>query len=273
MALTSGASLAVLPVVVLVGWLYTRGTMIMWRRAGIDRGVSRAQVFAFLTGLLTILAAVLSPLDTLAHTVFAGHMAQHMLLMLVAAPLLAYGAPGLPLMWALPSGPRRRSTRWWAASTTRRTIAMLMHPVSVLMMFAVVLWAWHLPALYQLALVSPLVHTLEHWTLLLASYLFWAALLQPLGRRRLTGGGAILYLFIASLQVTVLGALISLAPRPLYPMYEVGAGLFGMSATEDQRLAALVMRTPMALVFVAVLAVLFLSWLRALDKRASGERS
>src|SRR5690606_41732285 len=108
--------------------------------------------------------------------------------------------------------------------------------------------------------------------LLSAGLLRWVRA-QPLGRRRLSTGAATPYLFTTSLHVTMLGALLSVAPRSIYPVYEVGALLWGMPAIEDQRLAAIVMRTPMALVFLVAVAVTFLRWLAAMERRAGRDAS
>lgn len=264
--------LLILPGLILVAALYGRGAAVVWRRAGVGKGISVWQVLSFYGGLITLLAAVASPLDALAHTLFAGHMAQHMLLVLLAAPLLAFGTPVLPLLWALSPQHRIIVVRWWQRAAWPRSLwAALSQPIVVWLLFAAALWAWHLPSLYQLAVVSPLVHAFEHVTLLATSYLFWWLVVQPLGHRKLHHGAAILFVFTASVQVTLLGALISIAPEPLYPIYGPGAGLWGLELVADQRLAALIMRTPMAVVFLLTVAALFLRWLTLMERRNGGD--
>lgn len=259
--------------VVLAGAAYARGVSRLWRRAGVGRGVGVAKTLAFYLGLAALLAALASPLDALAHVLFTAHMAQHMLLILIAAPLLAYGAPVLAWLWALPPAGRRSAARRWnRAGWLRRAWRVLTHPVVTWSCFALALWVWHLPGMYQLAVIDPLVHAAEHGSLLAAAYLFWWPVLRPMGRRRLGHGLAIVYVFAASLQVTMLGAVLSLAPDPLYPIYAGGAATWNLTALDDQRLAAIVMRTPMALGFLGMVAALFLRWMTALEARAAPER-
>lgn len=257
-------------VVALAGALYGRGASALWRRAGVGAGVSVFKAAAFYLGLGALLVAVASPLDGLAHTLFSAHMAQHMVLVIVAAPLLAYGSPVLALLWALPRAARRAVGRAWnRAPGLRRGWRTATHPAVAWSLFTLTLWVWHLPSLYQLAVVSPLAHMLEHATLLGSAYLFWWVVIQPLGRRRLNHGAAILYVFAASFQATMLGTVLSLAPDPLYPVYAAGAAATGMTPIADQRLAAIVMRTPMMLVFLGAAAALFLRWMAVMEERAS----
>lgn len=254
--------------------VYARGVGRLWRRAGVGRGLSVAKAASFLLGLGALLIAIASPLDRLAHALFAAHMAQHIVLVLIAAPLLAYGAPVLAGLWALPLRARQTLTRRWnRARRIRQAWRALTHPLTTWALFAFVLWIWHLPSLYQAAVIYPAVHVVEHTTLLIASYLFWWPILQPLGRRRLDHGLAIVYVFATSIHVTMLGTVLSLAPEALYPIYAPTAEAFGTTALADQRVAAIVMRTPMVVVFVGSAAVLFLQWLAGMERRASGSRA
>ena len=86
----------------LTHWLYGRGVLKLWRQAGIGRGIRRFEAACFLAGELTLVLALVWPFDALGGTLFSGHMIQHMLLMVVAPPLLVLGRPLAPVMWALP---------------------------------------------------------------------------------------------------------------------------------------------------------------------------
>lgn len=253
-----------------MGLLYAYGVWILWRQAGVGKGLSRWQVMSFYSGLYALLIALVSPLDTLSHTLFSGHMAQHMVLVLIAAPLLVYGAPLFSLLWALPRDERVALGRWWnGALGVRRFWTLLTQPPIVWCLFAVILWIWHIPSLYQAALENPLVHFLEHASLIFTAYLFWWLVIQPLGRRQLGFGAAILFVFTASVQSTILGAFITLAPQPFYPIYELGAKAWNVSPLADQQLAGFIMRMPMALVFFFTIMALFLLMLRDTEQRAS----
>lgn len=269
-----GSSSGLLLGLLLVGALYLRGVGVLWRRAGHGKGVGRLQVAAFVAGSYVLVSALFSPLDALSHLLFSAHMAQHMLLVLVAAPLLVYSAPLVPLLWGLPARGRRALVRGWRRSSwAQRTFFALTAPASVWLLFALALWIWHLPTLYQAALHYPAVHILEHASLLAAAALFWWLILQPLGRRRLNYGAAVIFIFTTSVHSTVLSALLTFAPTPLYPVYGASVQLWGITPLEDQRFAGLVMRLPMSLTFLLTAAALFLLWLRALEAKVQGGRS
>ena len=256
--------------IVALGVAYAFGVRSLWARAGVGRGLPVAKALAFYLGLGALLAAIASPLDELGHVLFSVHMVQHVVLVLAVAPLLVYGCPAFVLLWALPPGRRRRVGRLWNdLPSLRRAWAALTHPAVTWAAFATVLWVWHVPHLYQWAVLDPVVHALEHATLLGGAYLFWWTVIQPLGRRRLDHGPAILFVFAASVQVTMLGAAIGLAPDPLYPVYAEVAAAQGTTALDDQRVAAIVMRTPMVLVFLGAVAALFLRWMQRMEERAS----
>lgn len=252
-----------------VAFLYVRGTSVLWRRGGVDAGVGRLRVASFLTGIAVLAIALVSPLEALAHATFSMHMVQHVLLLLVAPPLLVAGAPLLPCLWALPRGVRRGAGRAWNRGPwPRRAWHALTSPVPVAVFGAVALWVWHLPALYQAALTRPWLHALEHASLLGSAALLWSLVLRPLGRPRVDGGVALLLVFLAKFHSTVLVAMIVFASRPLYPAYAPGTEAAGRTLVEDQHVAALIMGWPMALVYLAATAALFLSWLRAVERRA-----
>src|SRR5579859_3128577 len=111
-----------LAVLVLAGWSYAVGVRVLWSRAGAGGGIERWRVACFAAGMLALVIALISPLDGLSAALFSAHMAQHMLLILVAAPLLMLGAPGTALLWALPLVGRRGVGRWWKQSRWARAL-------------------------------------------------------------------------------------------------------------------------------------------------------
>ena len=252
-----------------VGWLYARGVRTLWARAGVGRGVGRGQAAAFAAGLLTLAVALVSPLDALADALFSAHMVQHLLLILVAAPLLILGAPAVPTLWALPLRWRRRLGHGWHdAPWLRRAWHGLTRPLTVWWLHTLAVLLWHLPALYQAALVNPTVHALEHASFLGTALLFWWLLLDPHGRRRLGRGADVLYVFTMSLPSGLLGALFAFASAPWYPAY-VGTTAWGLSPTDDQQLAGLIMWVPAGVVYLIAAGALFVAWLQAEERRAA----
>lgn len=254
--------------VVALVFVYVRGVEVLWRRAGVGGGIGRPRVAAFLTGAAALAVALVSPLEALAHLTFSMHMVQHVLLVLVAPPLLVAGSAPLALLWALPRGGRRRVGRIWRrAPGVRRVWHGVTGPLAVWCITTTVLWVWHLPTLYEAALVRPWLHALEHATLLGSACLLWWVVLQPMGRPRTHGGAALLLVFGVKVQSTVLAAMITFAPAPLYPLYASGTEAAGRTLLEDQQLAGVIMGWPMALVYFGAAALVFLAWLRSVARR------
>jgi putative membrane protein len=249
--------------------LYGLGLARLWRRAGVGRNIPLRRVASFLGGILALLMALSSPLDDLAARMFAAHMVQHLLLILVVAPLLVIALIPIVLLWALPL-PARRSIalRGRLPYRARAYLRSLTSPVAVFLVYTLALWTWHLPGLYQGALASDVIHALEHLTFLAAASLFWWTILQPQGRRRLPLALTALYLFAASLQGSALGVLITFSPVPWYQTYAAGPRVWGFSPLQDQQLAGLLMWMPVGSIFALLSAVLLLLCL--LRARASG---
>jgi putative membrane protein len=248
---------SVLPVV-LVAWLYARGMRTLWRRVGPRQVVRGWQVAAFAAGLLALLVALASPLDALAAALFSAHMLQHLLLIVVAAPLLALGAPLVPLLWALPPHPRHAvAAVWRQAPALRAGWRALSRPALAWALQALALWLWHLPPLYEAALASEPVHAAEHVSFLGTALLFWWPLVRPGPTNRLGGGMGTLYVFTAAVQGSALGALLTFAPAPWYGAYDAPTRAWGLTPLEDQQLAGLLMWIPSSLVYLLAASVVF----------------
>jgi putative membrane protein len=251
----------------LAGWGYVRGRRRLGRRGP---GPGRATTFA--AGLAVVVIALVSPVERLAEVLLSGHMVQHLLLVMVAAPLLVTGLPRVPLTVALPTDLRRALRRLGRRPWIRRGWRALSQPVAIWLLATGVLWAWHAPVLYQAALRSDLLHAVEHATLFGTAVLFWWAVLDPRGRARLGAGPDLLYLFAAGLQGGALGAVFTFAASPIYPAYAATAPAWGLSALSDQQLAGLIMWIPFGTIYLAVAAARFVDWLRTSEAElAPGE--
>lgn len=229
--------------------LYAAGVVRLWRQAGPGRGIARRQAAAFAGGWLALAAALVTPLDALGTRLFAAHMVQHELLMVVAAPLLVLGRPLAAWTWALAPSQRRRigaATRWpWLAAAW----GGITRPVTAWTLHALALWAWHVPVLFEAALRHEAVHILQHTTFLGTALLFWWAVLggDPRSPR---GGFALAYLFTTMMHTGALGALLTFAPTAWYPAYGQAAGAFGLTPVEDQQLGGLIMWVPGGIAYV-----------------------
>jgi len=225
-----GGDPGVLALVLGAGALYGFG---MRRRPA--RMSSSARDFAFAGLLLILIVALASPVDAFARYLLWVHMAQHVLLVQVAAPLLVLAAPIATMQRALP-----RSTRRAYASVARRPAAHWVrraghNTIVGFFAFAAAWWLWHLPALYDAAVRDPWLHAMEHLTLFGAAVLWWACIIGP---RRAPAFKGLALAFLTALHLNVLGALITLAPRGLYGAY---SGAYGVSALEDQQLGGMLM--------------------------------
>jgi putative membrane protein len=253
------------PLVVLslsvIGWSYARGTRALWHAAGRDRGIRSWQAVTFALGLFVVAVALISPLDALADVLFSAHMAQHLLLISVAAPLLALGAPHLPLLWSLKRASRVALGRLvqrvhWSAVLSGLPVAFGLHSLA--------LWLWHAPPLYEGALRNGPLHAFEHLVLLGSGFLFWSAAFSGLARSGRTLGASILYVFALAAQCTGLGALITLSSRPWYPVYAATTVAWGLSPIDDQVLAGVLMWVPAGMLYLGFALLLLGAWLRPL---------
>jgi putative membrane protein len=252
--------------------LYARGLKRLRSAVGPGRGLPSWRVGAFAGGILTLVAALASPLDALAGVLFSAHMGQHLLLILVAAPLLIAGNPVLAALWALPRPTRARVLHGWRRSALRSAWRWLAAPVAAWILHALALLAWHTPALFDAALRHESLHALEHASFLGTALLFWWPIVHPAGRRQLGPGAAVVYVFGMFLLGGGLGALLTFAPVVLYA-YGPGVAAWGLSRLEDQQLAGLIMWIPGGAIYVAAVVVLVMRWFRADDRRvqAAGE--
>jgi putative membrane protein len=243
-------------------WWYTAGVRSLWRAAGRGQVVTRAQTAAFAGGLLAVVIALVSPLDALSGVLFSAHMGQHLLLTLVAAPLLTASAPLQAMAWGLPPAPRRRASRLQGA--LRRA---LYHPSLAplgLALFTLVFTLWHIPALYDAALANELVHMAEHTTMLGAALAFWWPITRP---RRTHAGVGVVLLFLGLTASGLLAALLVFSPVALYAYGATAA--WGLSPLEDQQLAGAVMWVPGGAIYVIAGAVVLMRWLRIDEELAA----
>jgi putative membrane protein len=218
--------------------IYARGCLRLARRARPGRGIDRRQHAAFAGGWLLLAAALLSPFDTLGSALFWVHMIQHELLMGAAAPLLVMARPLEAFAWGLPRG-WPRALRDASRGPTLRWIGWMQRPTAAWLVHALAIWAWHVPALFNLALVDDGVHTLQHFSFFATGLVFW----QSVWRHARGGEGAALAaLFTTMVHMGVLGALLTFSHGAWYDF--PATGTYGLTALEDQQLGGLVMWVP-----------------------------
>ncbi len=256
----------IVAVLSIAGALYARGALRLWRARGAGHGVSRGRAASYLAGLAVLALALLSPLDQVSDVLFSAHMAQHELLMLIAAPLIVIGRPLVPMLWALPRRARVRAARALQKGPVAGAWRLVTAPAIALLLHALVRWIWHLPAAFDAALAHDWIHQIQHITFFASAVLFWWSLLH--GRYGRAGYGiAVAFVFFTALHSGLLAALISLSDRPWYAAHELRTHAWGIDAVSDQQRAGLLMWVPAGALMTATGLALLAAWLGESERR------
>ncbi|HWI24048.1 MAG TPA: cytochrome c oxidase assembly protein [Lysobacter sp.] len=206
----------------------------------------RASATFFATGWLVLAAALITPLHAAGERSFAAHMFEHELLMLAAAPLLVLSRPLGVALWAFPQR-MRIGLASGSGAMFGAAWRMLTTPVVATLVQAAVLWLWHAPHLFDLALANDGWHVVQHLCFLVSALLFWWAVLHGRGVHRI--GVAVGCLFFTATVSGALGALMAFSNSPWYAGYAAsGLDAFGLTPAEDQQFAGVLMWVPGGLV-------------------------
>ena len=212
-----------------------------------DRDAPVSRLCCFIAAVALGVGALLTPLDSLADQLFFMHMLQHVLLLDIVPILAILGMTRVLL---------RPLTR--SIGELERRAGMVAHPAFAVMLYVVVIWVWHVPAVYDAALRHSAVHLFEHTTFVLAGTLYWWHLLSPIrARLRLAGMGPVVYMASTKVLVGALGMGLAFAPSALYAYYTHRARVWGFSAISDQSLAGILMALEQSIVMGIALVVLF----------------
>jgi putative membrane protein len=218
-----------------VGW-------VRLRRASPD-AIPAWRLGAFMAGLAAIWIALGSPLVALDDELLTVHMIQHVLLMMAAPPLIIFGAPALPFLHGLPQGFVRNVLgpvlRWQPLQKLGHTLT---HPAICWLAAMGALIAWHVPAIFELALRSEFWHRVEHASFFATGLLFWWPVVQPWPSvARWHRWRMPLYLFMATLPCDALSAFLAFCERVVYPSYLNMPQRFTLSPLQDQECAGALM--------------------------------
>jgi putative membrane protein len=223
---------------VVIGLLLTLAAFVMLQRRP-NLAVSRGRRVSFGIGMLLLAIALLSPLDDMSDRyLLTAHMVQHLLLVLLVAPLLVRA---LPAAW----GER-----------------LALHPVLAFVLFNVVFAFSHFPAWYEATLDHESLHVIEHLAYLITGALNWLPVVNPALERRLQYPMQMLYLFLETLPMFLVGALLALNDSVVYPFYLRAPRIIGlaMTALEDQSLAGLIMWVGGSFFYLGALTIVFFKW-------------
>jgi putative copper resistance protein D len=258
-----------------VGWLRLVARI---DRAHPSNRVPRRRTVAFLAGLAVIATALMSGIDTYDTTLFSVHMVQHLLLTLVAAPLIALAAPITTILRAATPNVRRRVILPILHS---RVMRVLSFPVVAWILFAAVMWGTHFSPLFDASLENPIVHDLEHALYLTVGLLFWwpAVGLDP-SPWRMPHPVRAMYVFLQMPQNTFLAVTILNSGAVLYHHYATLVRSWGPSALDDQQIAGGLMWICGDVLFLTAMAAILAGWMSsekdreaAVDRRLDAERA
>ena len=229
---------------------YLRGTWLL-RRAGYPN-LPAWRVASFVLGIFGVWFALASPLDTFSPFVLTAHMLQHMILMMMAPPLILLGEPLIPIVRGMP----RFAAREFAGPFLNWSVAehigfALTNPVVALALMGTVMFVWHVPGPYELAVRSSAWHQFEHAGFFFTSIIFWWPVVQPWPSHAQWSRWAMVpYLVIADLQNTALSAVLVFSDKILYPSYAAGPSWFGFTPQQDQAAAGAIMWVMGSLAFI-----------------------
>lgn len=270
--------LLVLGVLYTVGWRRLRSRTRRDRRK--RRGASRHELAArwrlvsYLTGLVCVAVALLSPIDALGQQLFFMHMIQHLLLIMFAPALLLIANPMPFMLWGLPQ-------RWRLA--VGRGIARLLHPKSrfrhglrvltgagvIWLLWTIAVIGWHDPAMYNAALRNEIVHDLEHLSFFMASMLFWWLVTGagPRIHKQFGQVGRVAFALAAVPPNMALGVVLAFAGVTIYSYYEAVPRLWGIDPVTDQRIGGVIMWIPGSMMFIIAALVLIAQMLQEEDSK------
>jgi len=225
------------------------------------RPLRPARTLAFLGGVVVLLLTLVGPLDGLGDEyLFSAHMLEHLMLLVVVPPLLLLGIPAEAASKLL----RRRP-----AAVAERILG---RPALAWLLSVGVLYLWHVPFFYNATLADERVHILEHMSFLVTATIFWWPVLAPLRRRRLSGPVAMIYLFLAAVANSVLGAVLTFTGPGLYPLYDRPADGsaemqlirrgWGLNPAADQQLGGLFMWVVGGFFFLLAIMGMYTRWYR-----------
>ena len=225
------------------------------------RKIILKEILFFTLSIIILFIALISPIDVWSDELQSWHMIQHMLIMMLAAPLFVLAVPLYIYLWALPLSIRHKVKplyRWLYGHKTGWYF--LWQPLLLWSLFAFTLWIWHLPQFYEAALRTEWLHDIQHISFFVTSCLFWRVLLDPIHRFKMGRALGIFYLFATTLHATLLGVFMTLSPKLWYKFYQEKTLSWNMSALEDQQLAGLIMWMPACSIYIFVTVYIFILW-------------
>ena len=229
---------------------YLLGVGPLRERYGLAASVEPIKVATFTAGVLVIFVALVSPLHELSDKyLFSAHMLQHILLTLVAPPLLIKGIPP----WLL--RPLLRPVLAYRAAR------MATHPILAFALFNIVFSLWHMPTLYNLSMTNHGVHVFEHLIMMATAVLMWWPITSSMPELpRLSYPLQMIYLFMLSIAQIIVFAPVTFSKEPLYEWYVNAPAIWSVPTLVDQQIGAIIMKMGGGAIFLVLIVVAFFKW-------------
>lgn len=248
-------------VLAMAGTIYTWGWLRLRRRThgSKHRLATDWRLASYLGGLAVLAVALMSPIDVLGQQLFTFHMVQHLLLIMIAAPLLLLANPFPFLLWGLPKKIRLPLAGLFnPRATFRRALRATTRPMFVWLAFIIVYVGWHDPNAYNAALIYPFVHDLEHLTFFATAMLFWWHVIAagPRIHGRFPIGMRIGYLALTIPPNMLTGVAIAFTGVPIYTYYTTVPRLFGLTVMQDQMISGVIMWVPGSMMYIVAILIL-----------------
>ncbi len=221
------------------------------------------QIATFTLGVLVIFVSLLSPLHELSDSyLFSAHMLQHVLLTLIAPPLLIVGTPD----WLI--RPLLRP------DVAFRAAKLITHPVLAFLIFNAMFALWHLPGLYNLSVTNHLVHIGEHLLFMSTAVIMWWPITSNMPELpRLSYPLQMMYLFLLSIAQLIVFAPITFSRAPLYEWYAEAPRIWSVAALADQQIGGVIMKMGGGAIFLVLIIVAFFRWHNKEEEKTKVEAS
>ncbi|MEZ4516507.1 MAG: cytochrome c oxidase assembly protein [Chloroflexota bacterium] len=243
-------------------------------RVPADRLGALWRPISYITGLLVIAFALVSPIDTLVQQLFFVHMIQHLLLIMIAPPLLLLPNPMPFILWGLPDNLRRLVGHWLGIAlnkenATGAAIRAVTTPGIIYLVYIIVVFGWHDPNMYNVALRNDFVHDIEHITFFLAGMLFWWQVIGagPVIHKQFGQIGRIGFTLAAIPPNMVLGIVLAFTPTIIYTFYNDVPHLWNLNPLTDQQLSGIIMWIPGSMMYLIAALVLIAGLLKSEDAK------
>lgn len=251
---------------VLIGLAILEGVYLLFsgplrERYKISTEPDSGKVAIFTAGVITIFIALLSPIHELSDVyLFSAHMFQHILLALVAPPLLILGIPGWMIRPALKS------------KIILKIAKVVTHPIIAFSLFNIVFSLWHIPSLYNLSVTNHSIHVIEHLLFIATAVLMWWPLTSNMSELpRLVYPLRVIYLFLLSIAQIIVFAPVTFSRQPLYEWYMDAPRIWGVSVLSDQQIGGIIMKVGSGVLFLTLAIIIFLRWFSEQEQKQDSE--